>query len=136
MFADFILQQEMESAMSRIVSDAQTAYKVEVNDKYLKCYQKIISKSKSNSNSNYIVDRDKEIGEKQPYYEIKNGKIYRNGSSSPITGDNYLSDAYVDEVKSNLNWDEDKKILYIKIVGVSAQTKHRITLVTKIFIRG
>ena len=123
MVADFILQQEIESAMDRIITDAKTAYKVTTNNDRLRFYQHIMPEF------NKVQDRD--IG--KPYYEFKKSQIYHNGLSSPITGGNSLSGAYVKNFKYQLIKPD---LLYLKIEAESVQSKHKFTLATKVFLRG
>lgn len=125
MVADFILQQEMESAMDRIVADAKIAYKVEAPDQYghLRLYQHVMP--------TFDNVKNREIG--KPYYAFINNQIYHNGAGSPITGGNSLSGAYVKDFQYRLI---NPRLLYLKIEAKSAQSEHTFTLVTKVFLRG
>ena len=128
MFADFIIQQEMESAMNRIVTDAQIAYAIEPPEKYgrLRFYQHEMQ----------ALDNLKErYNDGKPWYKSQNGKIYYNGETSPITGDNVLSGTFIRKFEYYQK-PNHPKLLYIKIEAESAITNHRITLTTEVFMRG
>ena len=125
MFADFILQQEIESVMSRIVKDAQIAYKIKTSDGKLRFYQHEMP------SINKVQDRE---GGK-PWYKLKGGAIYYNGEYSPITSGNYLSGVIVKNFEYYQNPDHPK-LLYITIEAESFQTKHRIRLTTEVYMRG
>ena len=128
MFADFILQQEMESAMNRIVEDARIAYAVEPPEKYyrLRFYQHEMQ----------TFDKLKErYSDGKPWYKSQNGKIFYNGETTPITGDNLLSGTYVRKFEYYQK-PGHSKLLYIKIEAESVVTHHRITLTTEVFMRG
>ena len=124
-FADFILQQEIESAMNRIVDDARIAYNVDISADKLRFYQHVMPAF------NKLQNRD--TG--KPWYKLKNSKIYYNGESSPITGENILSGIAVRKFEYYQK-PNHSKILYIKIEAESSFTHHRITLSTEVFMRG
>lgn len=130
MFADFILQQEVESAMNRIVTDAQIAYDIEPPEQYgrLKFYQhemKAFDKLKKRYNNG------------KPWYKLKDYRIYHNGESSPITGGNILAGVLVKEFEYHQRKDINKpKLLYVKIEAESSLTHHRIIMTTEVFMRG
>ena len=126
MFADFILQQEIESVMSRIVADARIAYKVDISDGKLRFYQHEMP-AFNNVKDRYIDDK--------PWYKLKAGTIYYNGESSPITSGNYFSGVIVERFEYYQNPDHPK-LLYITIEAESFQTNHRITLTTEVYMRG
>lgn len=124
-FADFILQQEIEFVMNRIVTDAQMAYKIDTSNNKLRFYQHTMP------SINKIQDR---AGGK-PWYKLKNGTIYYNGETSPITSGNYLSSVIVRKFEYYQKNDHPK-LLYIKIEAESIQTNHRIILTTEVYMRG
>ena len=125
MFADFILQQEIESVMSRIVTDAQIAYKIDDSYGKLRFYQHEMPS----------IDKVKDREGGKPWYKLKAGIIYYNGESSPITSGNYLSGVIVRKFDYYLKPDHPK-LLYITIEAESSQTKHKITLTTEVYMRG
>ena len=130
MFADFILQQEMESAMNRIVTDAQIAYAIEPieQNNRLKFYQHEMQ-TFTELKERYINSR--------PWYKLKDGNLYHNGESSPITGGNVLASTIVRTFEYRQRADINKpKLLYVKIEAESDVTHHRITLTTEVFMRG
>ena len=127
--ADFVLQQEMETAMVRIIDDARTAYDVKVkNIPYSTIY------FRHHKIDDYVkLEETDETKEGKPWYKSKNGKIYRNGESSPITGDSFLSETTITlypepKLKNN--------VLYISLTGTSEVTGHRMVLVTEVFVKG
>ncbi len=124
MFADFILQQEIESAMNRIVSDAQIAYKIDLSDR-LRLYQHTMP--------SFDKLQERAIG--KPWYKLSYGSIYYNGESSPITGGSFASAVVVRKFDYH-QIPNRPKLLYIKIEAESLTTNHRITLTTVVFMRG
>ena len=126
MFADFILQQEIEFVMDRIVTDARIAYKVDSSQGKLIFYQHEMP-SVNKVKERYFDDK--------PWYELKAGTIYYNGKSSPITGGNALSGVIVKKFEYYQKPDHPK-LLYITIEAESFQTNHRITLTTEVYMRG
>lgn len=126
MFADFILQQEIESAMNRIVSDARIAYKVDMSDGRLRFKQHTMTEFDK------LKDRDSGF---KPWYMLKIGSIYHNGESSPITGGSFASAVVVRKFDYH-QIPNHPKLLYIKIEAESLITNHRITLTTVVFMRG
>lgn len=129
MIADFVLQQEMESAMVRIIDDAKTAYDVE-----LQTIPSPTIRFWHHKIDDYVkLEETDETKKNKPWYKSKNGKIYRNGESSPITGDSFLSETIITlypdpKLKNN--------VLYISLTGTSEVTRHRIVLVTEVFMKG
>ena len=132
MIADFVLQQEMESAMVRIIDDARTAYDTDIK------YGKLTFKHHKITKASYLEETD-ETKEGKPWYKSKevNGtdKIYRNGESSPITGDSFLSGTDI-TLKIDPRPKDKPNLLYIKLAGKSKVTKHTIVLVTEVFMKG
>ena len=128
MIADFILQQEMESAMDRIVADARIAYDIEDPAKYnrLRFYQHEL-KSAKNINNRY--------NDSKPWYKLNDGKIYHNGNTSPITGSSVLSGTYIWKFEYYQE-PNHPKLLYVSLEAESMQSKHRIILKTEVFMRG
>lgn len=145
MLADFILQQEMESAMSRIVADAQIAYKVIAPDEYDK--SQTITKLIFSQHEMHSFDKlQKRFDLKsQPYYEHKDGKLYYNGKGSSITGEYnegediskrvFISDPRVTKFQF-YTVHNNPKLLYIRIEAKSNVSGHNIVLITKVFMRG
>ena len=129
MIADFILQQEMESAMDRIVADARIAYDIENPELYgrLKFYQHGGLKSAKNIKNRHNDDK--------PWYKLSNGKIYHNWESSPITGDNILSGTYIWKFEYHQAANHPK-LLYISLEAESMRSRHRFILKTEVFMRG
>ena len=127
-FADFVLQQEMESAMNRIVADAKIAYAVEPPEKFnrLRFYQHSLPVF------NNLQDRN---NEGKPWYKLKSGKIYHNGESSPITGESFLAVSYVTKFEYK-QISSHPKLLYIKLEARNLRSNHKITLTTEVFMRG
>ena len=128
MFADFILQQELESAMNRIVTDAKIAYAIEPPEKEgrLRFYQHE-AKNFKNIDERYNDDK--------PWYKLDNARIYYNGDSSPITGGNVLAGAGIRRFKY-YQVPNHPKLLYIYIEAESSITHHRIKMSTEVFMRG
>ena len=130
MFADFILQQEMESAMNKIVTDAQIAYAIEPieQNNRLRFYQHEMQT---------FTTLKERYNNSKPWYKLRNGNIYHNGELSPITGGNVLASTIVRKFEYRQRNDINKpKLLYVKIEAESTVTHHRITLTTEVFMRG
>ena len=128
MFADFVLQQEIEQVMNRIVTDAKIAYAIEPPEQNgrLRFYQHEMPAFNKVKNR-YTVDK--------PWYKLRAGTIYYNGNSSPITGGNALSGVIVKKFEYYQK-PNHPNLLYIKIEAESFLTNHRITLTTEVFMRG
>ena len=124
-FADFILQQEIEYAMNRIVDDARIAYKIDLSDNKLRFYQHIMP------TFNELQNRDNS----KPWYKLKDKRIYHNGESSPITGGNALSGITIRKFEYYQK-NNHPKLLCIKMEAESSITHHKITLSTEVFMRG
>ena len=135
MVADFILQQEMESAMARIVEVAKIAYKVEISSDgdSIKFYYYKLEKFVDISKIDNVND---ESTHDSYIYLSKDGKMYRgvtSGISNPITGDSYLADTKVTSFKCI---QKTSKLLYIKLEAVSTVSEHNIVLTTEVYMRG
>ena len=135
MVADFILQQEMESAMARIVEVAKVAYKAEILSDgssvrfYYYKLDKFIDISK-------IDDENDESTHDRYIYLFKDGKMYRgvkSGATNPITGDSWLADTNVTSFKCI---QKNPKLLYIKLEATSTVSEHNIVLTTEVYMRG
>ena len=122
MIADFVLQQEMESAMARIVETAKVAYNYDEN---------------SETFSYYKFNESNNISSTGKYrYFTKEGKIYRgvtSGNTNPITGDSWIAETSV--TKFNCIH-KNSKLLYIRFEAESTISKHNIILVTEVYMRG
>ena len=125
LIADFILQQEMQSAMLRIVDDARIAYEVYVTDNQLH-----FKHHEMPSFTEGIKDVDNGY---KPWYKRKDGKIYLNGESSPITGDDDLSKTTVTDFKFIKISDQ---LWRFTIEAKSNVSGHKIKLSTEVFLRG
>ena len=121
LIADFILQQEMESALSRIVEIARISYEFEdKNDVYTFKYKSMKNISHENGQYKYFKDE---------------GKIYRgvsSGNSNPITGDSWQSNTIVTKFKCQQNG----KLLHIRLEAKSTLSNHEIFLTTEVYMRG
>ena len=124
MIADFILQQEMESAMARVVETAKAAYRYEDGVFYYYEAKK--------SGGEYKI-----VSSKYRYF-VDNMKMYRgvtSGNSNPITGDSWNSGTFITKfycrpVPSN------PKLLYIRLEAMSGISRHTIVLTTEVYMRG
>lgn len=136
MMADFILQQEMESAMARIVETAKFTYNFEkLNDINTFHYYKldgdfidIINIDNLNDDNTHDVYK---------YFE-NDGKIYRgvkSGISNPITGDSWLFNTTVTAFKCE-KMPSNPKLLYVRLEAKSDVSEHKIILITEVFMRG
>ena len=128
MVADFILQQEMQSALVRIIDDAKIAYNVEITKLP---YNRVQFWHQQMTEEGKIGDTD-ETKTGKPWYKSKDGKIYRNGESSPITGDDFLSDTSISFEPKLIN----DRLLYIRMTGKSRVSGHSIVLTTEVFMKG
>ena len=158
--ADFILQQEMETTMARIVDDARKAQYVSCDTYDLRLrHYKINSFSDFRFNNKQESDKIKNkrsLTDKQkinrlltpvttdsssfPVEYIKNGyNMYRQASfdgvaRSPITGESSLSETQI--TIFDCDFDKNSKLLTIKLEAKSNISQHKIMLRTKIFVRG
>ena len=137
MIADFILQQEMESAMARVVETAKMAYKTDIssNGSSVRFYY-----YKLNKFLDIIkIDNESDTSTHDKYiYFLKDGKIYRgvtSGNSNPITGDSWLANTYVKNFNCSTKT-SDSRLLYIRLEGMSNVSNSKIILVTEVYMRG
>ena len=143
--ADFILYQEMQWAMERIVDDTKRAYNVKIdNDRLILTRHKL-------EDFNDFEDKDNDITQKNilknnvtsVYFKSAN-KIYKgsnndisSGIHNPITGGDDLSDTRVNKLE--FKWVQkpyQSKLLKIELEAKSYISKHSIKLSTEVFIRG
>ena len=127
--ADFILQQDMESALARIVEDARIAYDIKPSNsgELIFKHHTMLSKAK--------VENTKETKQGKPWYKLKEGKIYRNGESSPITGNDSIAKTYVSKFIFKQIPDHSK-LLYIRLEAKSLVSNHKLVLATEVFMKG
>ena len=136
MMADFILQQEMESAMERIVEIAKVTYNFEQSNGI-----NIFYYYKLDNDFNYIINIDNESNDNTHdvyrYFE-KEGKLYRgvkSGASNPITGDSWMFGTRVTKFDCQ-QLSSNPKLLYIRLEAKSDISEHNIVLMTEVFMRG
>ena len=129
MVADFILQQDMESALARIVEDARIAYDVTLSNSGELTFRHhtMVSKAK--------VENTEETRDGKPWYKLKDGKIYRNGESSPMTGNDSIARTYVSKFEFKQVPDHNK-LLYIRLEAKSLVSNHKLILTTEVFMKG
>ena len=127
--ADFILQQDMESALARIASDARMAYDVILpnSGELIFKHHTMISKAK--------VENTEETKNGKPWYKLKDGKIYRNGESSPMTGNDSIARTYVSKFEFK-QVPGHNKLLYIRLEARSLVSNHKLVLTTEVFMKG
>ena len=158
--ADFILQQEMETTMARIINDAKKAQYVscdtydlrlryyaltqfsnfQFNDKdKLKQVQKKTSLTNMQKANKLLIPVQNNDDLFTIEY-IKNGyNMYRQVSfdgvaRNPITGDSSLSETRI--TNFDCTFDKESKLLTIRLEAKSNISQHKIMLRTKIFVRG
>ena len=127
--ADFILQQDMESALARIVEDARIAYDVTLSNSGELTFRHhtMVSKAK--------VENTEETRDGKPWYKLKDGKIYRNGESSPMTGNDSIARTYVSKFEFK-QVPGHNKLLYIRLEARSLVSNHKLILTTEVFMKG
>lgn len=138
LIADFVLQQEMQSAMVRVIDAAKVAYKFKVDDgKYVFYYyhfnQDVTDAAKFSNGS------ESDNCHEQYKYFNKEGKIYRGVSSSAlsgepnqITGDSLMFNTFVDKFEIT----QKDKLLKIKLQARSLASGNKILFITEVYMKG
>lgn len=123
--ADFILQQEMESAMARIVDVARIAYKVEPRANGMMFYYYEMDSSLKPTSNSYV-------------FFVQGGDMHRgrtSGVNNPITGNDNFSNTMVTKFYCSQIPGHDK-LLKIRIEAMSNISRHKVMLTTTVFMKG
>ena len=134
MVADFVLQEEMESAMARIVEAAEVAYKLDISssgESVTFMYHKL-----NDIHDLEYIDIESNNKTHDSYTYFKNDrKICRGSSSNPITGDSWLSETNVTKFECH-QIASNPKLLHIRLEAKSTVSNHNIILTSEVFMRG
>ena len=152
--ADFILRQEMESVMQRMVEDVKRAHYVDMiqDNLYLRYHKLNKSDDFAFFNANNpelkVIKYDSTLSDSERMEKVRSitssategadyirnmQEIYYKSTNNPITGESILSKTQVTKFKTELVKD---KLLKITLEAKSAVSGHSITLRTKVYIRG
>ncbi len=126
--ADFVLQQEMELVMARMVEMAKIAYKVDIKN------------NGSSITFYYYEFTDFNGPQSNTYIYFQRGILLHrgvtSGLSNPITGLDMYSSTAVNKFYCRLLAPEHPNLLHITLDAKSLVSQHNFTLTTEVFMRG
>ena len=124
--ADFVLQQEMESTLARMVDHAKIAHTVVIEDNgrtltlYHCKWASVTDTPDYNSKYKYFKD---------------GGRINRGSATNPLTGNDILANSSVTKFNCS-QISNHKKLLKIQLEAISLVSQHEIKLNTIVFLKG
>ena len=138
--ADYVLEEEVQEVLSRIIYDARSAKNFEGfngNTTTMNFTYRTINELKTKNGGREVEDV---IADKEEHrvYVLSASKIYYERQPkiavNPITGNNYFGETQVNNFEFKL--DEDKKLLHITLEMESLISHHKIKIRTAVYMSG